>query len=146
MEQNTAAGRNNKSQAIPVLRGGSHKQQAGFTLIELVISLSILGIILSFAEPVYKNSIIKAKEAALKRDIFVIRDNIDQYYADNNSYPASLEDLVEKKYIRSIPEDPFTKSKDTWVIVSSVPEEVDVFDIHSGSDLLALDGTAYNEW
>ncbi|MDD5772855.1 MAG: prepilin-type N-terminal cleavage/methylation domain-containing protein [bacterium] len=133
MGQNTATGR-------------KIKLQAGFTLIELVISLSILGIILSFAEPIYKNSIIKAKEAALKKDIFIIRDSIDQYYADNSSYPASLEELVEKKYIRSIPEDPFTKSKDTWVIISSVPEEVDVFDIHSGSDLLALDGTAYNEW
>ncbi|MEW6089102.1 MAG: prepilin-type N-terminal cleavage/methylation domain-containing protein [bacterium] len=121
-------------------------EDRGFTLIELVIALSILGIILSFAEPIYKNSVIKAKEAALKKDIFVMRDTIDQYYADNNAYPASLEDLVEKRYIRSIPMDPFTKSRDTWVTISSAPEEVDVFDIHSGSDLLALDGTAYNEW
>ena len=146
MEQNTAPGRNIKTQVIPVKLGGNHKLQTGFTLIELVISLSIFGIILSFAEPVYRNSVIKAKEAALKKDIYVIRDSIDQYYADNSSYPASLEDLVENKYIRSIPLDPFTKSRDTWVLISSVPEEMDVFDIHSGSDLLALDGTAYNEW
>jgi len=140
MEQNITTGRKIKSQA------DKHKLKAGFTLIELVISLSILAIILSFAEPIYRGSVIKAKEAALKKDIFVIRDSIDQYYADNDCYPASLEDLVEKKYIRSIPEDPFTKSKDTWVTISSVPEEMDIFDIHSGSDLLALDGTAYNEW
>lgn len=136
MERNITAGSVTKGQ----------KKQAGFTLIELVISLSILGIILSFAEPVYRSSVIKAKEAALKKDIYVLRDSIDQYYADNSAYPASLENLVEKKYIRSVPEDPFTKSEDTWVIISSAPEEVDVFDIHSGSDLLALDGTAYNEW
>ncbi len=143
MGQNTMNGKS-RSQVT------SHKSQvdveSGFTLIELVIALSILAIILSFAEPIYRNSVIKAKEAALKKDIFVMRDSIDQYYADNSSYPQSLDDLVEKRYIRSIPEDPFTKSKDTWVIVSSAPEEVDVFDIHSGSDLLALDGTAYNEW
>ncbi|MFH1288477.1 MAG: prepilin-type N-terminal cleavage/methylation domain-containing protein [bacterium] len=120
--------------------------QIGFTLIELVIVLSILGIILSFAEPIYRNSVIKAREAALKKDIFIIRDSIDQYYADNDNYPESLEDLVEKRYIRSIPEDPFTKSKETWVVISSAPEELDVFDVHSGSDLLALNGTAYNEW
>lgn len=124
----------------------SHKLQTGFTLIELVIALSILGIILSFAEPVYRNSVIKAKEVALKKDIFIMRDSIDQYYADNNSYPQSLDDLVEKKYIRSVPEDPFTKSKETWITISSAPEESDVFDVHSGSDLLALDGSAYNEW
>lgn len=127
-------------------RSPEHQLQVGFTLIELVIALSILGIILSFAEPVYRNSVIKAKEAALKKDIFIMRDSIDQYYADNNSYPQSLEDLVEKKYVRSIPEDPFTKSKETWVTISSAPEESDVFDVHSGSDLLALDGSAYNEW
>lgn len=139
-------GRSMMSGSHQCTKSPEHQLQVGFTLIELVIALSILGIILSFAEPVYRNSVIKAKEAALKKDIFIMRDSIDQYYADNNSYPQSLDDLVEKKYIRSIPEDPFTKSKETWVTISSAPEESDIFDVHSGSDLLALDGSAYNEW
>jgi len=126
-------------------------KQAGFTLIELLIVLSIMGILLTIAEPSFKQSIVRAREAVMKEDLFQIRDAIDQYYADNNKYPASLDDLINhqdptRSYLRDIPKDPFTGAAD-WITVSPEGgEESGVFDVHSASPLLAVDGTAYNTW
>lgn len=126
------------------------RNSLGFTLLELMIVMAIVGILATLAEPSFHTATVKAREAALKKDLFIFRDAIDQYYADHGAYPPSLKDLVEKKYLRAIPVDPFTKSADSWVEVMAKAEEEEggsgVFDVHSGSDLVALDGTAYNVW
>ena len=126
-------------------------KQAGFTLIELMIVLSIMGILITIAEPSFKQSIIRARETVMKEDLFQIRDAIDQYYADNSKYPDQLTDLISQQdrsrsYLRDIPKDPFTGAPD-WITVSPEGgEESGVFDVHSASPLIASDGTAYNTW
>jgi general secretion pathway protein G len=124
--------------------------ERGFTLIELMIVIAIMGILISIAQPNLKNSLIRAREAVLKEDLFQMRDAVDQYYADNGKYPATLKDLVNaqertKSYLRDIPRDPFTGADD-WITVAPEGEEGGVFDVHSASPLVASDGTAYNTW
>jgi general secretion pathway protein G len=122
----------------------------GFTLIELMIVLAIMGILITIAQPNLKSSIIRAREAVLKEDLFHLREAIDQYYVDNARYPAALSDLINpqersRSYLRELPRDPFTGAAD-WITVEAEGEEGGVFDVHSASPLLALDGTAYNAW
>lgn len=127
--------------------------QRGFTLIELMVVLCIMGILLTIAQPSLKYAIIRAREAVLKDDLFQMRDALDQYYADNGKYPATLQDLINtqektKSYLRGIPQDPFTRAGD-WITVApegSEGEEGGVFDVHSASPLVATDGTPYNTW
>ena len=116
-----------------------------------MIVVAIAGILVTLAIPSFQQSSVKAKEAALKQNLFTLRAVIDQFYADRGSYPATLESLVEEKYLRQLPVDPFTKSSSTWEVVYEELSEEDeseagVFDLHSGSDLVALDGTPYKEW
>ncbi|TYO98742.1 type II secretion system protein G (GspG) [Geothermobacter ehrlichii] len=124
----------------------------GFTLIELMIVMSIVGILLSIAVPSYKRSLIKARETVLMEDLYQMRRAIDAYYTDKSKYPDSLEDLVTAKYLRGIPHDPFTKSADTWQTVPPEPgpegelAEGGVFDVRSGSDLVGQNGIPYSEW
>lgn len=122
----------------------------GYTILELMIVVAIAGILLALAVPSYQKSAVKAREAALKQNLFTIRNVIDQFYADRGMYPPSLSDLVEAGYLRSIPVDPFTKSATTWQEIfqdnTDEEQETGIFDVHSGSDLLALDGSPYNEW
>ncbi len=125
--------------------------QSGFTLIELMIVLSIIGILITIAQPELKRSITKAREAVLKEDLFQMRDAIDQYYADNGKYPASVTDLVNaqdhaRSYLRDIPKDPFTGAADWIIVAPEGSDEGGVFDVHTASPLLSLDGTAYNTW
>ena len=123
---------------------------SGFTLIELVVVVSIIGILVGIALPSYKQSIIQSKEAVLREDLYRFRDLIDQYYADKGRYPASLSSLAEDGYLRRMPADPFTGQAD-WV---EVPAEADpesteppgVYDVHSASQQLSLSGTPYSEW
>ena len=124
------------------------KQDKGFTLIELLIVMSIIAILATIAQPSFKQAIIKARESVLKEDLFILRDVIDQYYADKGKYPPAIDDLVGEGYIRGIPRDPFTNSADTWQLIynSEQEEEQGIYDVHSGSDMVAVDGTAYNEW
>jgi general secretion pathway protein G len=124
----------------------SFRRMAGYTLIELMIVLTIIGILASMAQPNLHRTVIRAKETSLRRSLFVMRDVIDQFYADNGRYPDSLEDLIQKKYIRAVPDDPFTRSNATWVIIPPEGEEGAVFDVHSGSRLVSLDGVPYNDW
>jgi len=129
-----------------------HRSGAGFTLIELMIVMSLIVILASIGLTVYTNSVIRAKESVLKEDLFRMRDAIDQYYADKGKYPVTLDSLVSEKYLRSIPLDPFTNSADTWRSIQSEPDptnptaEPGVYDVRSGSDQKAIDGTSYADW
>lgn len=124
-----------------------HRKKNGFTLIELLVVMAIIATLLSIVAPRYFNSIEKAKEAVLKQDLTIMRDAIDKFYSDMGSYPITLEELVERRYLRSIPIDPMTESNTTWMVVPPVnDEEEGVYDIHSGYPGQALDGTYYEEW
>ena len=141
----------------PIVRGcegpmEDRRTRSGFTLIELMVVMSLIVILASIGLTVYTNSVVRAKESVLKEDLFRMRDAIDQYYADKGKYPATLDALVSDKYLRSIPVDPFTNSADTWRAVPSEPDptnptaEPGVYDVRSGSDQQALDGTHYADW
>ena len=123
-------------------------QKPGFTLIEVLLVITIIGILLTMAQPSYQRAVIAAKEATLKENLFVLRDVIDQYFADNNRYPESLNELVDRKYLRRVPKDPITGS-DTWVPVYATDEqgqEAGIFDVKSGSERVGTDGTRYSDW
>ena len=126
--------------------------QRGFTLIELLIVMSILGILASIAVPHYQRNLIKAREAVLMEDLYLMRRAIDAYFADHISYPESLDDLVANKYIRDIPRDPFTQATDTWEEVPPTPSiegemaEGGLEDVHSGDDRVGLNGVPYRDW
>jgi general secretion pathway protein G len=124
----------------------------GFTLIELMVVLALITTLAAIGMNQYRNSQIYAKEAVLKEDLFRMRDAIDQYYADKNQYPATLDSLVTDGYIRKLPDDPFTRSSTTWTTVPAEPDpnnptaEPGVYDVKSGSEGTALDGTKYADW
>jgi general secretion pathway protein G len=128
------------------------KRQQGFTLIELMIVMVIITILAGIGLAVYGNSVQSAKEATLREDLFRMRDAIDQYRADKNRYPATLEALVEDKYIRMVPKDPFTQSAETWQTTMADPEpgnpsaEPGIYDVKSGAEGNALDGKPYSEF
>jgi len=133
-------------------RGRGVSDAGGWTLIELLVVVSLIFILATMGMAQYRTSVIHAREATLKEDLFRMRDAIDQYYADKGHYPETLEALVSDGYVRKIPEDPFTKSAETW---QRVPAEADpstptvepgVYDVKSGSDATALDGTKYADW
>ena len=119
----------------------------GFTLVELLVVLAILALLLTLAVPRYFSSIDRAKDAALKQSLNITRESIDKFYADTGQYPKTLDDLVERKYIRKLPFDPITNSTDTWLLSApEAPLEGDIVDIHSGALGLAKDGSKYADW
>ena len=125
----------------------SSNKRAGFTLIELIVVMLIIAMLASLAVPRYFGSVQKSKDTVLKENLTLMRDALDKYYGDNDKYPATLDDLVTRKYLRNIPPDPITESASTWIIVPPEdPEQGAVFDVHSGSDGKAADGTLYKEW
>ncbi len=137
---------------MPMNAKQRQRRDGGFTLIELLIVVAIIGIIAGVAAVQLRQTPQKAKEAVLMEDLFVLRDVIDQYFADKGAYPASLQVLVDDGYIRKIPIDPFTESDQTWVEEEAdfVDEDLGssggIIDVHSGSTGTALDGSRYSEW
>jgi general secretion pathway protein G len=137
----------------PIPPGTSRRHgQHGWTLIELLVVISLITVLASLGMAMYRNSVTRSQEAVLKTNLFRMRDAIDQYYADKGQYPATLDALVADGYLRRIPEDPFTNSADTWVVVPAEPDpnnpivDLGVYDVKSGSDRTAIDGSRYADW
>jgi general secretion pathway protein G len=140
--------------------------EAGFTLLELLVVMTIIGILVAVAIPALRDSPQRAREAALREDLFTLRSTIDQYHGDKGYYPPDLQTLVTDGYLRQIPIDPMTKSRDTWVVdyeeleltdeasssesaaptAPAEPAAPGIIDVHSGSSEKGLDGTVYKEW
>ena len=142
--------------------------ESGFTLLELLVVMTIIGILAAVAIPALRDSPARAREAALREDLFTMRSTIDQYHGDKGYYPPDLGTLVTDGYLRQIPVDPMTKSRDTWVVDyeqlevgdesasssssgagsegSPEPTAPGIIDVHSGSEAKGLDGTVYKEW
>jgi len=133
-------------------RGHLLRRQNGFTLIELLVVLSLISILAAMGMVQHRNSVLKAQEATLKTDLFHMRDAIDQYFADKGKYPAALDALVTDNYLRKIPEDPITRSTESWQTVPAEPDpsnpsaEPGIYDVKSGAQGTALDGTNYTDW
>ena len=128
------------------------RMPGGYTLIELIIVMAIISTLLAIAVPLYQRSLQRTKESLLKNNLFTLRTVIDEYTFDKQKAPQRLEDLVEGGYLRGIPIDPITNSKDTWrVVMEDALTSVDqtqpgIYDVQSGSDLTSLEGTPYSEW
>ena len=127
-------------------------RHAGFTVIELLVVVSIIVILAGMAMAQYRNSVTRAQESVLRTDLFRMRDALDQYYADKQQYAPALDALVTEGYLRQIPKDPFTESVDTWQTVLAEPDpsnpsaEPGIYNVKSGSDRTAFDGTRYADW
>ena len=147
MEPNIKIGKKMKKKLL------SSRQQ-GFTLIEMIIVFTLIGILVGLGIPQYKYAVKRARESVLRENLFQMRKLINQYYADKGKYPPSLQALVDEEYLQKIPIDPITKSSETWVEVRETltdeeimaGQEPGVIDVLSGSDKKGLDGTPYNTW
>ena len=129
-----------------------NRQNAGFTLVELMIVMAIIGVLAMVAVPSYISAIKHAREAVLKEDLHTLRAAIDSYTMDKQKAPQSLDDLIQDGYLKAVPDDPMTKSSTTWVTDSTDSmhslDQTDpgIDDIHSGSDETGSDGQPYNTW
>ena len=135
------------------MRAAFKKRSAGFTLIEMMIVISLILILVSVSVPIYNRTILQAKEAVLKQNLFQLRSLISQYTLDKQKAPQSLEDLVSGGYLKQLPVDPMTGSNSSWTvdqeedtISSPDQQEPGISDVHSGSTATSSDGTAYNTW
>src|SRR5215813_7962492 len=135
----------------------TRSQMSGFTLLELLVVMTIIGILAAIAVPALRDSPQRARESALREDLFTMRSVIDQYHGDKGAYPADLQTLVAAGYLRKIPVDPMTKSAETWVTAleevstdaassTDTPATPGIIDVHSGSADKALDGSVYKDW
>jgi general secretion pathway protein G len=122
-------------------------RRSGFTLIELLVALAIIALLLSIVVPRYFGGMTRAEEAVLKENLMLMRDAIDKHYADTGRYPAALEELAAKKYLRAVPPDPMTQSASTWVQVPPADARLGgVFDVRSGAPGSGTDGKPYAQW
>ena len=128
------------------------RKKRGFTIIELMIVISIIIILMGIAVPLYQQSLIRARESVLREDLYTLRNAIDQYTLDKQRAPQTLADVAQAGYVKSIPRDPFTNSNDTWTtemedsLRSLDQTQPGIADVHSGSDRIGSDGTPYNTW
>lgn len=128
------------------------RQSKGFTIIELLVVMSVIVILAAMSMVQYRNSVRRSQEAVLKENLFRMRDAMDQFYADKNKWPTDLSELVSEGYIREVPTDPITNSKDTWRTETAEPDANNpassggIDDVFSGSEETALDGSKYSEW
>ena len=135
-----------------IARARARRGEGGWTLIELMVVIALIMVLATMALVQYRNSITSAKEATLRSQLFIMRDAIDQYYADKGKYPDSLQTLVSESYIRSVPRDPFTTSSDTWQTVPAEPDpgsvtaSAGIFDVKSGSEGVGLDGARHADY
>ena len=129
-----------------------NRRDRGFTLIELMIVISLILILVSISIPAYNQSILRAKESVLKQDLLQLRSLISQYTLDKQKAPQSLDDLVQAGYIKQIPNDPMTGSNSTWTVeqedslMSVDQQDPGISDVHSGAEQISSDGTAYTTW
>jgi general secretion pathway protein G len=127
-------------------------RRAGYTIIEIMIVMTIISILVSVAVPLYQKSILRTKESVLRNNLFTLRTVIDEYTFDKQKAPQTLEDLVREGYLREVPVDPMTGSNQTWRLImedalASVSQtEPGIFDVRSGSEKTSLEGTPYSEW
>lgn len=132
----------------PLQPGGAR----GFTLLELIVVMTLIGLLVGIAIPAYRNATQRAKEATLRENLARMREAIDEYHTDKGEYPPALEDLVTAGYLRSLPVDPISESDSTWVVEYTPWELVEegeiagIFDVRSGAEGTSLDGTSYEEW
>ena len=132
------------------IRNGSERR--GFTLIEILIVVSIIGILVSIAIPIYQKSILRTRESVLRNNLTTLRMQIDEYTYDKQKAPQTLQDLVTEGYLLRVPIDPMTGSDQSWKLdmedaTRSVSQtESGIFDVHSGSDKKSLEGTPYSDW
>jgi general secretion pathway protein G len=130
----------------------STRRERGFTLIEMLIVISIMAILIAIAVPNYQQSVLRAKESVLRQDLFELRSLISQYTLDKQKPPQALDDLVTGNYLKQIPKDPFTQAADWTVdqdeetIMDPTQTETGITDVHSASNLTSSDGTAYSSW
>ena len=128
--------------------GNANGRTHGFTLIEVLVVMAIVATLLSIAVPRYFDSVERSKEAILKQDLAIMRDAIDKFYSDTNAYPVTLDELVQKRYLRTIPLDPITESSYTWIVLA--PPTLDlqgaVYDVRSGAPGVSRSGIPYKQW
>ena len=148
MGRNIVTGKQSRSSEP---RARSHSE-SGWTLIELVVVMSIITVLAAMAMTVHRNGVLVSKESVLKTDLFRMRDAIDQYYADKQRYPADLQALVTDGYLRAVPVDPMTNSADTWQTTPAEPDagnpsaEPGIYNVKSGAEGTSLQGTPYTEF
>jgi general secretion pathway protein G len=118
----------------------------GFTLIELLVVLAIVATLLTLVVPRYFQHVERSREAVLKENLATVRDAIDKYHADTNTWPPTLEALAERRYLRAVPVDPLTERPDTWQIVPPPEGGSGVYDLHSGAEGAGSDGVPYADW
>ena len=131
--------------------GRSFKRLRGFTLLELIIVMFIMGILMSIAIPIYSQSVVRAREAVLRNDLFELRKLISQYTLDKQKAPQSLDDIVSAGYLKELPKDPMTheanwEPKQEDVLLSIDQQDPGIDDVHSASNAMSSDGTAYSTW
>jgi general secretion pathway protein G len=123
------------------------RKKRGFTLIELLVVLAVIATLLTIALPRYFSSLESSREVVLQQNLALLRESLDKYHADKGKYPGALDELVSAKYLRSVPLDPITQSNTTWVsIPPAQPEMGGVYDVRSGAEGTARNGTGYQEW
>ena len=132
-------------------RGSANRRNRGFTLIEMMIVISLILVLISIALPVYNRSIVRAKESVLKQDLFTLRQVIDQYTIDKKKAPQSLDDIMTAGYLKVVPKDPLTNEANWKLDQEEATDAVDqnepgIIDVHSSSELTATDGTTYSSW